>query len=538
MISVSPTAGSHDHSLMNCILDSTHGTFINKMRVKPRVYVRVRVGHQLKLGNSTRKYILQGPSEDEEEESEFTITELKQQKAEKEAELRQREVEAKLEHEKAEKEKESAGISWGMAEDAEEEPDLTENPFAVTTNEELFLDDPKKTLRGFFEREGYELEYKCDELSPGVFICRVELPIDDEYGKNIMCEVQHKGKKKECVVQCALEACRILDRHGVLRQANHEARRAKKIGHDSDSDDDNFFDRTGDVEKKRLKKLGPTSTEAVTYEQLVEQEKGILDKIQSNEQKLQEMVQAEKRQRNDTEEDLDAFMSNLSSMDSKVDKFAISTIKTEIQSLKIEHQKVRKLINIAKPSIALPPIVPATGKLPLFGKRNMFGRNFGAKKVETPETVKRAEVTQEIVEEEDEVLEVEAKVSVLEDKPVPVDQKPLKKSEPPVEAAKSSKAVPLATEVTRESSPKKPKLDEVSSLKEAPPKSLPPSQESSQESASKKRKTRVRVRNRLRQNIDMNDDDEYIDEEKVSTWVAPSDQTGDGTTHLNEKFGY
>lgn len=40
-------------------LDSTHGTWINKVKVKPKVYNRVRVGHVVKFGGSSRLHILQ-----------------------------------------------------------------------------------------------------------------------------------------------------------------------------------------------------------------------------------------------------------------------------------------------------------------------------------------------------------------------------------------------------------------------------------------------------------------------------------------------
>lgn len=485
------------------------------------------MGHQLRFGNSTRSYIFQGPIEDEEEESEFTVTELKQQRIEKEIQKERLKDEEKLNQEKIEKEKENEGISWGMTDDAEEEPDLTENPFAATNNEELFIDDPKKTLRGYFEREGYDLDYRCDELSPGVFICRVELPIDDEFGKPIICEVQHKGKKKECVVQCALEACRILDRHGVLRQSHHEPRRHKKVS-DSDSDDDTFFDRTGDVEKKRLKKLGQQQTQtALTYEQLTEQEQEILEKISSLELKLEIMIENEKRlKQQNEEEDLDAFVSQLSH--DKIDKFGIRNIKNELQNLKIEHGKIQKLINIAKPSITLPSMSQTKSKLPLFGKRNKLPRDFGIKKVISTE-IKKTPQGEFQVEEDDEVEEEE---NVKQDDKKLKEGKEIESSLKVVESISTNKEVDDS-----EPSIKKPKLDSPPSTSKIPP-AIPPQASSKPKQQQEKLKKPQIKNDRYRANIDMNDDDEYIDEEKVSMWVAPENQRGDGRTHLNDKFGY
>ena len=102
--------------------------------------------------------------------------------------------------------------------------------------------------------------------------------VDSEDGSPVFAEVVNKGKRKEIMVQCALEACRILDVHGILRASTHERREVKKRNWAEndfyDSDEDTYLDRTGTVEakrKKRMEKFGASaaSEPAHTFESLV-----------------------------------------------------------------------------------------------------------------------------------------------------------------------------------------------------------------------------------------------------------------------------
>ncbi|XP_026739832.1 kanadaptin [Trichoplusia ni] len=353
-------------------LGSTHGTYLNKEKLKPNHYTRVRVGHQIKFGNSTRTYIVVGPDFDCEGESELSVTEIKKKaedmKAERERMIREAFEQREKDRVEQEKKREEQGIDWGMGEDAEEEPDLLENPYAETGNEELFLQDPKKTLRGYCEREGHELNYDCEERGVGQFICRVELPLDDARGRPVVAEVIHRGKKKEAVIACALEACRILDRAGLLRQSKHESRRRKERDWSADdyydSDDDTFLDRTGSVERKRERRMqrhgaaDKDSDKPRTYDDLLKEISTIETKISSEEKTLETLRSSAAKSKQEAEDvdELDQYMNSLKQGPSMAEKAEISKTKMSIQKLKQQLAKTQRLAELARPA-HLPPLI-------------------------------------------------------------------------------------------------------------------------------------------------------------------------------------
>lgn len=494
----------HDKGFYLYDLGSTHGTFLNKEKVTPKIYYKLKVGYVIKFGGSSRLHIFQGP-EEEEVEKESTTPKIEQDMC-----------------------------TWGMAEDAEEEEDLSENPFALSIpNEELYLEDPKKTLRNWFEREGYELEYDVEEKGFRTFVCRVQLPIDTPTGDYMPVEASVTGKKKEAVIACALEACRTLDRLGLLRQSNQESRQKKKKKWEEndyyDSDEDTFLDRTGTIEKKReMRKRIEKKKEAETFESIEAKLKVVTDEICEIEKKLS-VNKSDVKSENDSEVDtLEAYMSNLS--DSKgmaSDKIERRKLRYNLQEAEKEKTHLEKLLDIARPTK-----LPSVSKYPgMIGKRLKTKLQIPTSKKE--EIVIPSSKFNENGEEEDEDSDSEnmaAKSSKDIDKSV--DESSVKNSE-----EKVVKTYGLIFNINNPDEELNPITKERSNEKLEISESVECSKKRVV-GCEKPKDTKPPRKKKKNEKMEQNVDVYTAGNSDYSTWVPPTGQSGDGMTHLNAKYGY
>lgn len=358
-------------------LNSTHGTIVNKKRIEARKYVKLNEGSVIKIGGSTRLYIYHAPEETTSEDLNINVTHEQMKKIKEKYDRISNKIKIQKgmeEIEAAEKEdSDENGIDWGMGnlDDEEEEGKISADALQLMANqsyndrdESYYSSDPRKALKVFFDREGEELFYEFEELGYGSFKCRVRLPVDNSLGEPIYAEFQGSGKKKEIQAQCALEACRILDAHGILKESKEILRKKRKEkdwenADYYDSDEDIFLDRTGDIEKKRqkrMKQLGKnvddnqidlqTKNKVHTFESLKEDYQKLFDEQIDITKKLDKCKNIEKAVESD---DLDAYINSLKQGDS-MDHFTRSKLKRRLTDLNQEMIKCHKLLSVAKPS--------------------------------------------------------------------------------------------------------------------------------------------------------------------------------------------
>ncbi|KAM6354544.1 kanadaptin [Podargus strigoides] len=556
-------------------LGSTHGTFLNKARVPPRTYCRVRVGHGLRFGGSSRLFLLQGPEEDQECESELAVTQLKALRKQQQAKLEKRMLgeDSDEEDEKEERRSERSqnsdmSCSWGMGEDAEED-EAEENPIAIDfqdVQDAFYVKDPRKALQGFFDREGEELVYEYDDRGHNSWLCRIKLPVDDASGKQLVAEVLHSGKKKEAMVQCALEACRLLDARGVLRQEAVSRKRKSKNWEDEDfydSDDDTFLDRTGAVEKKRLnrmKKAGKIEEKPETYDSLV-------TKLNEAENELSEITEKLKasgkvQSQSAAQDSLDEFMTEIKS-GCTLDSVARKKLHLRSFELKKEQQRLKALIKLVKPA-ELPELKPLSGSyrleaeskpkkitLPLFGamkggskfklKTGSLGK-VPVKRPDIPESLlKMKDDGPEEEEEEEEEMEEEQKVDAINNGAPNLEMKVTTEEETGKET-NTTDGSPCNNKNLESLQDGVHFLPEPKILRNKS--QMGPSQEKSHASEAvckepeetsektKKINSSSKVQQPFFSSQYPDDDPDYC------MWIPPAGQSGDGKTHLNEKYGY
>ena len=262
------------------------------------------------------------------------------------------------------------------------------------------------------------------------------------------------------------------------------------------------------------------------------------------EQEINEAIKAAaemKKIEAEDNDDLDAYMENLSKTEKNHGgKGKISQLKKTLQSQQNELKRLEKLVNFAKPT-EMPKLSeskPAGKSLiksnqVLIGKRWGFG---GSKNLRTVPVQPKEKVVQNPSKDE-RIPSTSQKVEHLHDSSennadIPSEETSSDVISDKTRENKSDKPLSLADKRT---DPDRSNLQEMSDDKQITEKDVNLQIPQAKKNRSKRKMSK-------NDNIDANDTKvpgNYDESDpKFATWIPPTNQTGDGRTSLNDKYGY
>ncbi|CAG2110053.1 unnamed protein product [Medioppia subpectinata] len=407
---------------------------------------------------------------------------------------------------------------WGINDDTDTAGEVTGDSMALqavvtamksgdsdgqTANANVYSANPNKCIQQWFDREGYDLEYKCDTIH-NKFRCTLELPIDGQW---IPVEGSLLPKKKEAITEACLRGCQLLDKAKLLfpwqQQEALELRR--KHNEDMDFEVDDMIDETVKISHKRLKRSSESDdsgAKADTFESLNQKWSEMNDELRQLRIKMANIgAKGDVQRPNPAQESgdsLDDYMAAIErpkyglTMNDKIEK---SKVKMKINLLEKEQQKVEKLIKLAKPSVEFEPIVPALPAVDISTKTETIASIVDS-------CVKTGVKSETIVTKQSAGQTSNAEIV---DKSAPKETKEeavKRKTETIINELKSSAKPKAESKVKR-------KLNSQSIV-----------------DAIEKEKQLEKTKQKATY------DSDYVD------WLPPTGQLGDGKTTLNDKFGY
>ncbi|KAI9100710.1 hypothetical protein DFS34DRAFT_498516 [Phlyctochytrium arcticum] len=340
-------------------LDSTHGTWLNKVRVAGRHHTPVKIGDMIRFGASSRTYLLLGSGDEEMEEEPVRR-------------VIRRTVEVVPPR--------GGDVSWGFGEDASEDDppvhytpnsddeDIDPNNISLNNEDDdssaYYTKDPKKSLRTYLEARSLDVKYTVTEEQWGKERGYVALIDVGEVGCTGRGE---SSRKRDAEREAALDALRKLDRMGVLRgqrggaARSAEKRRMKELRDIDDAEEDDYYDRTAPPSRKKKPDSLTTTTE--THASLVQKRLQLFSEIRTLEDELAKPESVQEEPEDEIEKVLFAMKVKEKARDKEGEKGRVAEMYKEMKRLD-------KLITLTAPRelkmgfvstlTCTTPIAPAT----------------------------------------------------------------------------------------------------------------------------------------------------------------------------------